>query len=162
VEREDIGGQVLRVADPGHDKDRGVKEDGRLAAELCRPRQRLPRVLVVDDEPDARALLKFILEPKYQVITVASAAQAREALENDSEPLNLVLMDLKLDGGEDGVALTRQLRSEDRWKGVPIVAVTACSTADEVQNALEAGCDDYIPKPFYRKQLLALVERLLA
>jgi DNA-binding response OmpR family regulator len=162
LEREKIGGQMARVASSGHEKDRAIKLDDHLVAELCRPRQRPPRVLVVDDEPDARTLLKFILEPKYQVITVASATEAREALENDPEPMNLVLMDLKLDGGEDGVTLTRQLRGEDRWKEVPIVALTACSTAEDVQNALEAGCDDYIPKPFYRRQLLALIERLVS
>jgi two-component system phosphate regulon response regulator PhoB len=139
-----------------------IKLDDHLVAELCRPKQRPPRVLVVDDEPDARTLLKFILEPKYQVITAASADQARDALENDPEPMNLVLMDLKLDGGDNGVTLTRQLRGEDRWKDVPIVALTACSTAEDVQDALAAGCDDYVPKPFYRKQLLALIERLIA
>lgn len=162
LEGEKFGGQIERVARSSHSKDRAVKLDEHLVAELCRPRQRVPRVLVVDDEPDARTLLKFILEPKYRVIAVGSAAEARQTLENDPDPMNLVLMDLKLDGGEDGVALTRQLRGEDRWKDVPIVALTACSTAEDVQNALEAGCDDYIPKPFYRRQLLALIERLVA
>jgi DNA-binding response OmpR family regulator len=102
-----------------------------------------------------------ILEPKYEVITAASAAEARRALEDSSAPMALVLMDLKLEGSEDGVTLTRHLRSEGRWRDVPIVALTACATAEDVQKALEAGCDDYVPKPFYRRQLLALIERLI-
>lgn len=162
MERQGIGGQTSTVVCSSHDKDQRLKLDDHLVAELCRTRQRPPRVLVVDDEPDARTLLKFILEPKYQVITAASAEQAREVLEKDGEAMSLVLMDIKLDGGEDGITLTRQLRSKDRWKEVPIVALTACSTAEDVQSALDAGCDDYIPKPFYRRQLLALIARLIA
>ncbi len=145
-------------------QDEGRKanvEREQVVAELYRVGHRPPRVLVVDDEPDARTLLKFILEPKYEVFTAASAEEARRVLGDSSEPMSLVLMDLKLEGGEDGVTLTRQLRGEDRWKDVPIVALTACATAEDVQHALEAGCDDYVPKPFYRRQLLALIERLI-
>jgi len=119
------------------------------------------RVLVVEDEPDAQTLLKFILEPKYEVITASSGAEMRVQLEANSERLSLVLMDLKLAGEEDGVTLTRVLRSESRWKNIPIVALTACATGDDLRRAIEAGCDDYVPKPFYRKQLTALVERLI-
>lgn len=142
----------VRNAEVGHEQ---------RAAEVYCSTRRPPRVLVVDDEPDARTLLRFILEPKYEVITAASAAEVRRLLAEDGEPMSLVLMDLKLEGDEDGVTLTRQLRAEGRCKDVPIVALTACATAEDVQNALTAGCDDYVPKPFYRKQLLTLIERLI-
>jgi CheY-like chemotaxis protein len=82
-------------------------------------------------------------------------------LEAYPERVSLVLMDLKLEGDEDGVELTKHLRGEDRWKTIPIVALTACATGDDLRRAIEAGCDDYVPKPFYRKQLAALVERLI-
>jgi DNA-binding response OmpR family regulator len=85
----------------------------------------------------------------------------RRQLEAYAERLSLVLMDLKLEGGEDGVTLTRQIRGQGRWKTLPIVALTACSTGDDLRRAIDAGCDDYVPKPFYRKQLTALVERLI-
>lgn len=154
--------QVLNTVCASHDEGRKAElEGGQFVAELCRTSQRRPRVLVVDDEPDARTLLKFILEPTYEVFTAASAEEARSVLEGSAEAMSLVLMDLKLQGGEDGVTLTRKLRSEDRWKDVPIVALTACATAEDVQSALEAGCDDYVPKPFYRRQLLALIERIV-
>ncbi len=136
-------------------------ERGQWVVELCRTKQPRLRVLVVEDEPDAQTLLRFILEPRYEVITASSGEEMRRQLEAYPERLSLVLMDLKLEGDEDGVTLTRHLRGEDRWKGIPIVALTACSTGDDLRRAIEAGCDDYVPKPFYRKQLTALVERLI-
>ena len=136
-------------------------ERDQLVVELCRPKQPRPRVLVVEDEPDAQTLLRFILEPKYEVITASSGEEMRRQVEAHPEHVSLVLMDLKLAGDEDGVMLTKHLRSEGRWKGIPIVALTACASGDDVRRAIEAGCDDYVPKPFYRKQLTALVERLI-
>ena len=136
-------------------------ERDQLVVELCRPKQPRLRVLVVEDEPDAQTLLRFILEPKYEVITASSGEEMRRQLEAHSERVSLVLMDLKLEGDEDGVTLTRHLRNESRWKGIPIVALTACATGDDLRRAVEAGCDDYVPKPFYRRQLTALVERLI-
>ena len=136
-------------------------ERDQLVVELCRPKQPRLRVLVVEDEPDAQTLLRFILEPKYEVITASSGEEMRRQLEAHPERVSLVLMDLKLEGDEDGVTLTKHLRNESRWKGIPIVALTACATGDDLRRAVEAGCDDYVPKPFYRKQLTALVERLI-
>jgi CheY-like chemotaxis protein len=137
------------------------RERDQLVVELCRPKQPRLRVLVVEDEPDAQTLLKFILEPRYEVITASSGEEMRRQLETYAERLSLVLMDLKLEGGEDGVTLTRQIRGLGRWKSLPIVALTACSTGDDLRRAIDAGCDDYVPKPFYRRQLIALVERLI-
>jgi DNA-binding response OmpR family regulator len=136
-------------------------ERDQLVVELFRPKQRRLRVLVVEDEPDAQTLLRYILEPKYEVITASSGEEMRRQLEAYPERMSLILMDLKLEGDEDGVALTKHLRGEDRWKVIPIVALTACSTGDDLRRAIEAGCDDYVPKPFYRKQLTGLVERLI-
>jgi two-component system, cell cycle response regulator DivK len=136
-------------------------ERDQLVVELFRPKQRRLRVLVVEDEPDAQTLLRYILEPKYEVITASSGEEMRRQLDAYPERMSLILMDLKLEGDEDGVALTKHLRGEDRWKVIPIVALTACSTGDDLRRAIEAGCDDYVPKPFYRKQLTGLVERLI-
>ena len=87
-------------------------ERDQLVVELCRVKQPRLRVLVVEDEPDAQTLLKFILEPKYEVITASSGEEMRRQLDAHSERVSLVLMDLKLEGDEDGVALTKHLRSE--------------------------------------------------
>lgn len=160
-ERDGCGSMSVGSSNSGSGQKIRELERGRLMAGLPRTKQLRPRVLVVEDEPDAQTLLKFILEPKYEVITASSGEEMRRQLQAYPERLSLVLMDLKLEGAEDGVMLTRHLRSEDRWKGIPIVALTACATGDDLRRAVEAGCDDYVPKPFYRKQLVALVERLI-
>jgi two-component system, cell cycle response regulator DivK len=163
VHNEKDQGDPMSVGSSNSGSGREIRELERdqLVVELCRPKQPRLRVLVVEDEPDAQTLLRFILEPKYEVITASSGEEMRRQLEAYPERLSLVLMDLKLEGEEDGVTLTRHLRSGNRWKGIPIVALTACATGDDVRRAIEAGCDDYVPKPFYRKQLTALVERLI-
>jgi len=73
-------------------------ERDQLVVELCRPKQPRLRVLVVEDEPDAQTLLRFILEPKYEVITASSGEEMRRQLEAHPERVSLVLMDLKLEG----------------------------------------------------------------
>ena len=154
--------ETMSIGAPkGGSRDVHELERGQLSVELYRSKQPRLRVLVVEDEPDAQTLLKFILEPKYEVLTASSGEEMRRLLQAHSEPISLVLMDLKLEGEEDGVMLTRQLRSDERWKSIPIVALTACATGDDLRRAVDAGCDDYVPKPFYRKQLTKLVERLL-
>lgn len=154
--------ETMSIGAPkGGSRDVHELERGQLSVELYRSKQPRLRVLVVEDEPDAQTLLKFILEPKYEVLTASSGEEMRRLLQAHSEPISLVLMDLKLEGEEDGVSLTKHLRNIDRWKGIPIVALTACATGDDLRRAVEAGCDDYVPKPFYRRQLTALVERLI-
>jgi CheY-like chemotaxis protein len=163
VHKEKDQGDPMSVGPSNSGSGREILELERdqLVVELCRPKQPRLRVLVVEDEPDAQTLLRFILEPKYEVITASSGEEMRRQLEAHPERVSLVLMDLKLEGDEDGVTLTKHLRNESRWKGIPIVALTACATGDDLRRAVEAGCDDYVPKPFYRKQLTALVERLI-
>ena len=163
VQGEKDEGEPMSVGSSNSGSGREILklERDQLVVGLCSSKQPRPRVLVVEDEPDAQTLLRFILEPKYEVISASSGEEMRRQLVAHSERLSLVLMDLKLEGDEDGVMLTRQLRSEDRWKSIPIVALTACATGDDLRRAVEAGCDDYVPKPFYRRQLIALVERLI-
>jgi DNA-binding response OmpR family regulator len=163
VRNDEDEGNPMSVGSSNSGSGREIRELERdqLVVELCRVKQPRLRVLVVEDEPDAQALLRFILEPKYEVITASSGEEMRRQLDAHSERLSLVLMDLKLEGDEDGVTLTKHLRGEGRWKGLPIVALTACATGDDLRRAVEAGCDDYVPKPFYRKHLTALIERLI-
>jgi CheY-like chemotaxis protein len=160
-EKDQVDPMSVGSSNSGSGREIRELERDLLVTELYRPKQPRLRVLVVEDEPDAQTLLRFILEPRYEVITAASGEEMHRQLEAYPERLSLVLMDLKLEGGEDGVTLTKHLRGESRWKSIPIVALTACATGDDLRRALDAGCDDYVPKPFYRKQLTALVERLI-
>ncbi|HUS64030.1 MAG TPA: response regulator [Kofleriaceae bacterium] len=107
-------------------------------------------VLVVDDELAMRRFLRASLGSHgFRVVEAATAAEAIAAATGHNP--ELILLDLGLPDG-DGVALTRSLRE---WSRVPIIVVSARGDdADKVQ-ALDAGADDYLTKPFSVQELLA-------
>lgn len=117
-------------------------------------------VLVVDDFEDSRLVLRRMLEASdYSVI---EAADGREAVETARRQCpDLVLMDLNMPL-VDGLAATKQIREcEDACRDVPIVAFTAFDTFGMKEAALEAGCDDYLAKPFDFDRLEKVLRRCL-
>ena len=114
------------------------------------------RVMVVEDDHSVRALVRLLLEDEgLVVIEAATGAQAvdRFAL----EPVDLVLLDLRLPG-MNGFEVCRQLR---RVSDVPIIMVTAQNDSHDVVAGLEVGADDYVTKPFNDRELLARVRAQL-
>jgi two-component system, cell cycle response regulator DivK len=120
-----------------------------------------PCVLVVEDDVETQRFMSVLLGRRYEVLLASSGSELRQQLETDGGRVRLVLMDLSLKGGEDGLALTRALRQQERWKRLPIVAVTAHAFPSDRANALNAGCDAYVEKPIENVRLLSLVERLV-
>lgn len=102
-------------------------------------------VLIVEDDPHSQLYFRKLLSGIYDTAVAASAREAWDLLHK--EPFSLVLMDISLKGDEDGLSLTRRLRSEEAFKNMPIVAVTAYAFPDDRKRALEAGCTDYLSKP---------------
>jgi two-component system, OmpR family, KDP operon response regulator KdpE len=109
-----------------------------------------PRVLVVDDERQILRALKVILrEAGYDVI---EAATVEEALDRAAvRPPDAAIVDLMLPDGS-GVELTRRLRE---WTSMPILVLSAVGEEDAKVEALEAGADDYVTKPFGPRELVA-------
>ncbi len=102
-------------------------------------------ILIVEDDPHSQLYFTKLLSGLYDTAVAASAREAWDLL-HDRE-FDLVLMDISLKGDEDGLSLTRRLRTESRFEKLPIVAVTAYAFPDDKRRALEAGCTDYLPKP---------------
>jgi PAS domain S-box-containing protein len=118
-----------------------------------------PTILVVEDDAETQVYMRSMLRRQYDVVIAASGAETRKVLEVHPD-VSLILMDVALD--EDGLALVRHLRGQERWKRIPIIAVTAYATPEHRKRALEAGCDDYLPKPVNRQELLAKIDVLVS
>lgn len=111
----------------------------------------MPHILVIDDNPANLKLVCDVLE--CEGFDVERAFDAEAALEKArTSRFDLVLTDVGLPG-IDGLALTRILKSDDRTKQVPVVALTAFAMKGDDVKAMEAGCDGYITKPIDTRQL---------
>lgn len=119
--------------------------------------QETSKILVVDDDMRLRALLeRYLVEQGYQVRAAGNAEQMDRLLEREN--FHLLVLDLMLPG-EDGLSICRRLRQQGN--PLPIVMLTA--KGDEVDRiiGLELGADDYLPKPFNPRELLARIKAVM-
>jgi two-component system, OmpR family, response regulator len=115
-----------------------------------------PHILVVDDDPQIRALLEeYLAENGLRVSVVASGGQMSQILAD--EAIDLVILDLRL-AGEDGMAIARTLRDSS---AIPIVMLTGVRDEADRVMGLELGADDYLTKPFSPRELLARIRTVL-
>ncbi|HYV07873.1 MAG TPA: response regulator [Blastocatellia bacterium] len=121
------------------------------------------RVLIVDDEPDARELLSAILEQRgAQVTTAASAAEALDHLRGNGGPPDVLVSDLGMPS-EDGFDLIRKIRTLDPEHGgrIPAIALTAYARSEDRARALAAGYEMHVSKPVEPAQLTNAVDDLV-
>jgi two-component system KDP operon response regulator KdpE len=114
------------------------------------------RVLVVEDDPDLRAVLAALLAAEGYRVAMAESG-ARAMIEARSHQPDAVIVDLGLPD-RDGQAVIRSIRE---FSGVPIVVLSARTLEDEKVRALDGGADDYVTKPFSSGELLARVRAAL-
>lgn len=113
-------------------------------------------ILIVDDEPEIRALLRRCFEREgFGVVEAGSGAEMRARIKEHQ--VSLITLDLTI-GGDDGLELARELRAECN---VPIVMITGKGDTIDRVVGLELGADDYIAKPFQLREVLARVRAVL-
>ena len=115
-----------------------------------------PRVLIVDDDPNIRSLLRLYLEREQARVTEAADGQAA-LTEAGTSQFDLVLLDVMLPG-IDGMEVCRRLRENSE---VPIILLTARSGDSDKVVGLDLGADDYVVKPFSPRELMARVRAQL-
>ena len=104
------------------------------------------KILVVDDMPESIRLVKKVLEARgYKVIGVQTGADAINAAQ--TEIPDLILMDVRLPGGIDGLEATRRIKALSQLAHIPILAMTASVRLEDMHRALDAGCVGFIRKP---------------
>lgn len=118
----------------------------------------MKKILVVDDEQALCEILQYNLEAAgYEVLTAGSA---EEAMTHTMTDFDLILLDVMMEG-MSGFDLARLLRSEERTRNIPIIFITARDNEDDRVTGLDIGGDDYIPKPFSIREVLARIAALL-
>ncbi len=116
--------------------------------------------LVAEDDEIVSQLLRLLLERAGGTVhTVADGQAARAFIEGRPAP-DVVLLDVMMPF-HDGVELVRRIRSQPGWADVPTLMLTSKSDEADIVEALEAGANDYIVKPFQPNELLARVRRFV-
>ena len=125
----------------------------------------MAKILIAEDEPDIRTLIKFTLEfAGHEVIVTQNGAEAfeaaREMAEKDELP-DLIMMDVRMPR-MTGYEACKHMKEIDKLKPIPVAFLSAKGQEAEVQTGLEAGAVAYIIKPFAPDQLTAKVTELLS
>ncbi|MBK1642264.1 phosphate regulon transcriptional regulatory protein PhoB [Chromatium okenii] len=116
-------------------------------------------ILIVDDEPDIREVIRFALEnAQFRVIEAGHADDARKLLA--TEELDLILLDWMLPG-RSGLELATQLKQNPKTRSMPIIMISARGEEEDRVKGLETGADDYIAKPFSSREMVARVKAVL-
>lgn len=117
----------------------------------------MPTIVVIDDDKSNSTLIQTMLRD----YTIHATANAEEGIQLIRE-LNpdLVLLDLRMPG-MDGITAAQVIKSDPKLLHIPLIAVTASMVGTDLKDAIDAGCDGYLSKPFRPNELKAIVKRHL-
>lgn len=120
---------------------------------------KLKKIVVVEDETDILELLSYNLQKEgFRVVCVRDGEQALQTIQKENP--ELILLDLMLPG-VDGLEVCRRVRQDPTTRNIPIIMVTAKGEESDIVAGLSIGADDYIPKPFSPRELVARVKAVL-
>lgn len=114
-----------------------------------------PRVLVIEDQEDNRAILRDLLaSAELDCIEAVNGLDGVAAASRERP--DLILMDIQLPE-LDGYDATRRIKAQPALEAIPIIAVTSYALSGDEAKAMDAGCDDYVTKPYSPRALLAKI-----
>ena len=117
------------------------------------------RILVVEDQEDNRQIVRDLLTANdYEMTEAENGEEALAAVAKDRP--DLILMDIELPV-LDGYEATRRIKADPSLSSIPIIAVTSYASSGDEEKARAAGCNDFVPKPFSPRQLLAKIRQYL-
>jgi two-component system cell cycle response regulator DivK len=117
------------------------------------------RILVVEDQEDNRRIVRDLLTTTDFEVTEAENGEEALAAVARQRP-DLILMDIQLPV-MDGYEATRRIKADPALREIPIIAVTSYALSGDEEKARAAGCDDFVPKPYSPRQLLAKIRKYL-
>ncbi len=116
-------------------------------------------ILIVDDEPSARAILEALLFPEgYELAFATTGQEALDSLEQVAP--DVILLDVMMPG-MDGFQVCQRLKAHKQWRHIPVILVTALDSPEDLVRGLDAGADEFIPKPVNGIELQARVRSML-
>lgn len=119
-------------------------------------------VLVVDDDQRSRRLVSETLRNAgYLVVEAVDGEHALRELGHPEARFHLAVLDIQMPG-MDGCMLAREIRRAERWNTLPLLALTALTSPDNVTRILESGCDAYLSKPVLLAEVRTTVALLIA
>jgi two-component system cell cycle response regulator DivK len=117
------------------------------------------RILVVEDQEDNRQIIRDMLSTlDYELAEAENGVEALAAVAKQKPDLTLMDIHLPI---MDGYEATRRIKAHPAMKDIPINAVTSYALSGDEQKARDAGCDDFVPKPYSPRQLLAKIREYL-
>ncbi|HPI38234.1 MAG TPA: response regulator [Ignavibacteriaceae bacterium] len=114
-------------------------------------------ILLVENDDINKSVIKAYLKHNYNVEIVENGPDAIEAVKN--KQFDLILMDINLGRGMSGIDVTRKIRTFPGYETTPIIAVTAFALEGDREEFLDAGCSNYLSKPFLKSQLLDIIQQ---
>jgi putative two-component system response regulator len=153
--------ELMEIAAAALQKARMPEGDGFFTFPHAKPvsTSSKPRILVVDDDPQNRKLLRsFLLGQQYEVAEAEDGNRALAVLQG--EEFDLVLLDVMMPG-MNGFEVCRRLKSREPTRGLPIILVTALDDTESKVEGIRAGADDFLTKPFHLEELSARTASLI-
>ena len=120
----------------------------------------LSSLLYIEDDSSNRQIVSMFLKDYFVVDTASESSEALKKINRNSYAI--ILLDISLCKGLDGLELAREIKKLKKYKDVPVIAVTAYAFKEDENRILKSGCTHYISKPFTKNYLLDTIMKALS